>query len=154
MALLVPDNSLLHFSQLKNNFINQNKTFFMWDKYYHVTFCFHLTEPYEPAGSHRNRIHDCRIRTRDFSVMSLSCWPLDHHNSRNDRSTHVFSFFNGILTRRWNVFSVVGWQAEDLWHDVGVLRGASLEGLRAVLIRRLSQRRGARGAGREQLRVY
>ena len=45
MALLVPDDSLLHFSLLKISFINQNETSFIRDRCCYVTLCLHLIEP-------------------------------------------------------------------------------------------------------------
>ena len=44
MALLVPDDSLWHFSQLKISFINQNETAFIRDRCCHLTLCLHLME--------------------------------------------------------------------------------------------------------------
>ena len=46
MTLLVPDDSLQHFSVLKNIFSNsKNKTFFIWDHCCHLMLCLHLMEP-------------------------------------------------------------------------------------------------------------
>ena len=45
MALLVPYDSLLHFSHLKISFTNQNKTSFILDKCWHLTLCSHLIQP-------------------------------------------------------------------------------------------------------------
>ena len=44
MALLIPDDSLLHFSLLKITFINQNKPFFIRDMCSHLTSGSHLIE--------------------------------------------------------------------------------------------------------------
>ena len=44
MALLVLDDSLLHFSLLKISFIYQNKTFIIWAMCFHVTIGLHLIE--------------------------------------------------------------------------------------------------------------
>ena len=61
MALLLPDDSLLHFSQLKISFINQNETSFSVVRYCHQTLCFHLME----CGQlllHIGRAHACRAK--------------------------------------------------------------------------------------------
>ena len=45
ITLLVPDDSLLHFSLAKISFIYQNKTSFIGDMCCHLKLCSHLFEP-------------------------------------------------------------------------------------------------------------
>ena len=46
MALLVLDDSLLHFLQLNLCFINKIETTFIQDLWCHLTLCLQLIEPY------------------------------------------------------------------------------------------------------------
>ena len=45
IALLVPDVTQLYIKLLKKKIVNENETFFIWDKYCSLTVCLHLMEP-------------------------------------------------------------------------------------------------------------
>ena len=65
MALLVPGDSLLRFSQLKISFINQNETYFIWSRCCHLTLSIHLLEPCKCQSSY--------ITIR-YSFATCHCW--------------------------------------------------------------------------------